>query len=515
MIKKIKKHSLLILIITLSLIGLIIRILFLWKNSAPFTYDQGRDLLDLREMVVLKKLRLIGATTSLHGVFFGPFWYWLAIPFYILTKGNPFSTLIPLLLLSFIMPIIFFLSVKDKYLGLILGIIYIFSNSYFFHSILALNTNPIIFIVPLFLIFLARFYQEEKEIFLWLAAFLMGISFHFEVIVSLLLLPTFLLSVLYFKKLKLVLEKARALIALLIPFLPQAIFELRHNFLQTKTVLNLFTGGETSLTPASGGLAWRFFDRLKIFKGILIGSVGQDSLLTAIFLLIVVSFLILRLFSLKPKETEKYYFTFISLIALLVVFIGFTIYPYALWSWYLGSVDALVLTIIGLGLFFVYKQGRYYKLLSFGLLIVFLFLHISKYFPWPLKQEFNPDPANLKTRLKIVDLIYQDSKEKGMNIFTFAPYVYDYPYQYLIWWRAKSKYNYLPEEYFYLPNQPKYVVAKTEADQLIPSKKAQCTYLIIEPFESQKEWYEQWRANFPEDQKTWTIGVTKVEKLCQ
>ena len=76
-----KTKQLLLLVISLSLIGLVLHFLWLWKHSTAFTYDQGRDLLDLREMYLLGKLRLIGAETSLHGVFYGPFWYWLSFPF--------------------------------------------------------------------------------------------------------------------------------------------------------------------------------------------------------------------------------------------------------------------------------------------------------------------------------------------------------------------------------------------------------------------------------------------------
>jgi hypothetical protein len=101
-----EKHQLLLVIIFLSFLGLLLRVLFIWKNSTAFTYDQARDLLDLREMWLLRKPRLIGAHTSLHGVFYGPFWYWLCFPFYLLTGGHPLTNLISILLIAFSTPLI-------------------------------------------------------------------------------------------------------------------------------------------------------------------------------------------------------------------------------------------------------------------------------------------------------------------------------------------------------------------------------------------------------------------------
>jgi len=503
-----KKHKLLFTIIFLSLIGLILRLLFIWKHSTAFTYDQGRDLLDLREMWLLRKPRLIGANTSLHGVFYGPFWYWFSFPFYLLIGGHPLTSLIPLLLLSWLMPIIFFFLIENKRLGFILALVFIFSNSFFSHSIVALNTNPIIFIIPLILLFLARFYSSEKEIFLWLVMFSMATSFHFEPIIGLFLLPLFLITILIFKKVRLVWKQKRALAAFFIPFIPQIVFEFRHQFLQTNAFLNLITGKGSSLTPASGDLAYRFFDRLRVFQDIWINQSG--GIILAILFLILIALPFYR----RQQEKEIKFLFFLCLLTLAMFFVGFVLYPYALWPWYLSGVDALMLTLIGLGIFFLLNLRKRYFFLSVGILFIFIIINVIRYLPWPLEQGFSPDPANLRTRLKVVDLIYEDTNDKGFKVFTFAPYVYDYPYQYLIWWRAKTKYGYLPEEYTYLPNQPDYVSAKEAADKLIPSKKAECDYLIIEPFESQEKWYWDWRYRFPEARKIWEIGETRVEKLC-
>lgn len=509
-----KKNRLFLLILILSLIGLLLRVLFIWEHSTAFTYDQGRDMLDLREMWLLKKPRLIGANTSLHGVFYGPFWYWLSFPFFLLTGGHPLSTLILLLVFSFLMPFLFFLLVENKHLGFVLSLIYLFSFSFFSHSIVALNTNPMIFLTPLFLLLAAKFCKKEKGIFLSLLFFIVASSFHFEPIIGLFWILTIAVSWFIFGKVSLVWKNKQALVFFLIPFLPQAIFEFRHNFLQTKALWRLLSGGGSSLTPGGGGLVFRFFDRIRIFKEAWLSQSGNNLIMAGLFLILIL-LLISKFTGRKNIKKEEDYFILLCLISLTGVFFGFVIYPYALWPWYLSTVDALILTLIGLGIYFLGSWGKKYIFLSMAILAIFLFFSFRRYFSWPIQKYYSSDPANLRTRLKVVDLVYKEANNQGFKIFTFAPYVYDYPYQYLIWWRGKEKFGYLPEKYYYLLGQPKYVAAKEEADKLIPSKLSECDYLIIEPYESQKEWYFSWRGNFPKSNKVWEIGKTKIEKLCR
>lgn len=61
-----------------------------YRQALYFIFDVGRDVIVLREMSH-GDLKLIGATTGLPGLFLGPLWYYLGLPGYILTQGNPYS----------------------------------------------------------------------------------------------------------------------------------------------------------------------------------------------------------------------------------------------------------------------------------------------------------------------------------------------------------------------------------------------------------------------------------------
>jgi len=479
-----KTKQLLLLVISLSLIGLVLHFLWLWKHSTAFTYDQGRDLLDLREMYLLGKLRLIGAETSLHGVFYGPFWYWLSFPFYLLTGGNPLSTIFVLLGMSFVTPVITFWLIDERKLGLILAIIYIFSYSFFNSSTVALNTNPVIFIVTILVILLSKFIDTNNKKFLYLTMFLSGSLFHFEPLIGLLWIPVFVISIFGFKKVREFLKVKESVLFYGMTFLPQLIFEFKHSFLQTKALFSLLLGHGDSLTKIYDPIS-RLKDLQNIIGGIFVNQADGNIFLSIVLVL-------LFLFGIKKNGNKA--MGIIFLITLIVFLFGFAIYPYALWSWYTSSLDTLILSLVGLGFYYLFIGSKKMKLISVCIFSIFILANMQRYLPWPLEQGFSSDAANLRTRLRVIDLIYNDSNGKGMKIFTFAPYV---------------------EEYAYLTNQTPYAVAKEEADRSIPAKKAECTYLIMEPFESQEKWFWDWRYRFPEAEKTWTVGRTTIDKLCE
>ena len=68
-----------ILAVTLLLIIIfsgIIRYLQVRNYNSPFTYDQARDMLDLRVIAGFHSIQVPGPTTSITGLNLGPFYYY-------------------------------------------------------------------------------------------------------------------------------------------------------------------------------------------------------------------------------------------------------------------------------------------------------------------------------------------------------------------------------------------------------------------------------------------------------
>jgi len=52
--------------------------------------------------------------------------------------------------------------------------------------------------------------------------------------------------------------------------------------------------------------------------------------------------------------------------------------------------------------------------------------------------------AKIKGKIEALDFIYKDSKGKPFNLLVFSPPIYTYPYDYIIWWYGRQKYNFIP-----------------------------------------------------------------------
>src|SRR3989304_7447827 len=95
MIQLIRRNRLLFLIL---LFGLILRA---YHPLSLFQYSHDQDLGGwfVRDVLVSHHFRLVGQETSSHGVFVGPYFYYLQIPFYLLTQMDPLgSVLLPIIL---------------------------------------------------------------------------------------------------------------------------------------------------------------------------------------------------------------------------------------------------------------------------------------------------------------------------------------------------------------------------------------------------------------------------------
>src|SRR5438045_1065325 len=115
-----KNQKYLILAVIL-LIGIVIRFVGIINNSYAFTYDVGRDMLALQQLVYLHKIPLIGFTTGMPGIFYGPWWYYLlSIPFF-LSGGNPQGIAVFMWLTGIATIIVMYFvgkKISDEFLGL-------------------------------------------------------------------------------------------------------------------------------------------------------------------------------------------------------------------------------------------------------------------------------------------------------------------------------------------------------------------------------------------------------------
>lgn len=473
----IKKLNIWILIILF--IGLIFRLYISSENNFIFNMDNARDMVDVREMVVLGKLRLIGQTTAIDGVYYGPLWYYmLSVPF-ILSGGNPYASIL-LEIFMWGLGGYFLLWLTNKFYGklatLAVGCIWVASNFILLGSQYAFNPNPILFLTPVFIFCLWKFMDSGKWIFNIFAWFLAGAFLQFEVAVGLFMPLIIILTLVFSKKFAYFKEKKFYLgpLILFLTLLPQIIFELRHNFFIIKALFTYKSGshGEIGIIPVLRTQAV-----FKSFYNTLLPTFMNFEFFTRAIIAI---FIIISLWLLKTR-TKIDKLTLICLIILFTTLLGLIPLKVDLMRWHLNSV--LIASIILVGFVILYLQkfifGKLVAWLLFIMLFIFTIQNITSYVK--AKQRGDGNNSILNTEISAIDYTYQKAHGSNFKVYVYMPSVIDYPYQYLFWWYGLKKYGYLPEDYAYLPQKPEYIKQKEKLNIGKKPESSGLVFLIKEP----------------------------------
>ncbi|MBU2577796.1 glycosyltransferase family 39 protein, partial [Patescibacteria group bacterium] len=243
-----------------------------------FTYDQARDALFVKRMIVDRQWRLLGTQTSLPGMYLPPFYFYTIAPVLWLFKLNPagidiYSAFIGVLTV----PLAFY--VANKLFGRPAGV---FSAGLFAVSPIvveltrrAWNCNTMPFYILLAFYFVYRYFKEKRLKDYLLAFVFYGycLSLHFG---AWTLMPLFVFIWAYSLTKKGQIKFKNSLLAILILFFfvsPLLIFELRHNFfLFSQAKMFFFDGGY--IGPAAGNFFESFVSSLlSIFTIIVSGKI--------------------------------------------------------------------------------------------------------------------------------------------------------------------------------------------------------------------------------------------------
>lgn len=407
--------------------------------------DNARDMVYVREIVELKKLTLIGPTSAIEGFFNGPFWYYLlAIP-YILSGGNPYGAILMEIVLWAIGG--FFLLKLARLFGtlsmIVLGSVWVASDYVVLTNLYAFNPNPVILLTPLFIYLLYRYLQSNKLIFSALIFLLGGLFFNFEMNFGVFIPLIVLVTLLFAKKVHYLKSKNFWIGSLLfiICLLPQVAFDLRHDFLMTKSVINYLSQGQQTYD-----FALRLQTVTTNFYNVSSATLMNHKILTLIILALFIPML-LRFFKTKDKNP-------IALICLSLIFVPFILYlfiPVTVNPWHLGASAAAFILLIG----FLLNKTKFGILFEF-LIIFFALSNIFKFITYDFGKPSN-DPSLFKNETAAIDYVYKKADGRNFKVYTYLPSVYDYPYQYLFPWYGKKNYGYIPREYVYSPGKPQYI----------------------------------------------------------
>jgi len=471
-----KKRIFFIAFILILILGFGLRAQEMISRNFLFLLDQGRDMMAVKGILYDNHPTLIGPSTSLRGIFQGPLWYYLLAFSTGIFGGDPWGGIALMVGISVLVLLIVYFWTKKLFgekAALITLFLFAVSPEAVAAATYAWNPHPMWLLVVIYIFsFYSVIYKTNRfNIILWPV---IGLMFHFQTALAVFILLASIIYVLIFER-KIFLNRNFAIgIGLFfLTFLPQILFDTRHDFLMTRSALSFFAGSERGLFvdgEKSGylGLIKSHMDSLYgNFRSAFIND-GFAKYISNLFVILILSSILL----LKNKanvflKKESEFILFVAKFLLIIILLTFA-YPFPLRYWFLTGFQSFYLILLGLLLskFLTDRLGRVFVILLFTILIFYSWQKIDLLY-------FNPPndggAEKIKGKLSAIDYIYKDSKDKSYGLLIFTPAVYTYAYDYLIFWYGKKQYGYEPYR-----------------------DKKGTFYLLIEPDHSKRWSYKGW-----------------------
>ncbi len=483
--KIVKSPFFVFLIIFLALIA---RIALVIEGVIPFTFDHAKDSLAILHIGKTLSPSLIGPWTSIPGIYFGPGWYYLLLPAYVIGGYHPLSAIMVMILILLIQ-----VYLAAKYLNIWSALIIAFAPVWFIVSTSAWNPFPMTLITLTLMILLLRV-RRSREI-LSKQAFLMGfvvsMGFHFSSAYAV-LLPLIILFLIISWKIKLRIKPVLfGFMGGLIPFLPQIVFELRNNFVQTQAILNYFSTTQEVGLPllekipnvievTVGELPLAFMPEI---RGI--SAQVNKFFQLLLYLTILVTFIHKKLWRNKKIQDGLILVAgFIGIPMLSYFFLHFNV-------WYLYGMMPIAVYLVSL---IIKRMNPYFKIFwAISLIICALSFPIN--FHLSNKQELIKNRQMLPIKQLAISTIRDIADGRPFSSYHYVPDIYDFSYQYLyIVDGLKGKQ--MPQEFAYEPNVTEYVVQKQDLLSLLSPQnsepeESELVFFIVEDPENE-DFLNQW-----------------------
>lgn len=495
------------LILIILILGITYKLIMTANGNFLFNMDNARDLVDVREMVVLQKFRLIGPTSAIEGLFNGPSWYYLlGLPF-ILGGGDPYSTIILQIILwaiggFFLLKLV---SIWSKWLILPIGFVFIASDYINLATSYAFNPNPVTLLTPFSVYLLYKYLETKRFVYIASAFFLGGLFFNFEMNFGV-FIPLIIFIATLITRRSLLKSKNFWLGSLffILCLLPQIFFELRHNFFMTSSVINYLRNSPDGVNNLFFRFQSLFESFLSVFSATLMNHRG--------FTLIILLFLIPLIIS-NFKRKQKDLLVLISGMYIAIPFIFYLFLPISVNPWHLGAEAVALIILMGFLIKTLWELKFSGKIVSIVIVIMLMIYSFSNIGNFLFRDRFgeNLDPSLYKNEIAAIDYVYKYANGQNFKVYTYLPSVYDYPYQYLFWWYGQKKYGYIPGEYRYAPNKPAYIPSQDKFEGRKDNFSG-LVFLIKEPnrgFNYKSGWEADYR--FMELIKSDKLGVIELE----
>ena len=444
--------------ILITIILLVAAFLRLYRIADYMTFlgDEGRDVLVVYN-ILHGHLTLLGPTASVGGFFLGPIYYYFMAPFLWIFNYNPVG---PAVMVAIIGILTVFLIYKvgselfNKKVGLIASLFYAISPLVIAYSRSSWNPNPLPFFSLLTLYVVFKAVTKNKTLLFLVTGFLLGIALQLHYLATFLgvIVAVYIFATRIFFRINIVKALKRlaedyisVFIGFLIGWSPFLAFEVRHGFLDFKSIFNFIlhsgdTGGNGNFFFIVSDVFFRLFGRLTMAFPPSEQFFWFPKSVVSVWYWFVLALgvlssaiIIYKLFkSLKNKDSS---FNIYSLFFLWLFFgvLLFGFYKKSIYDYYFTFMFPLPFFLLANLLVFGYKvKNKVSKILKPAVVIVILIIAGLNLQGVPFRYEPNRQLNQMKT---IADFVMTKTDAKPFNFALVSGGNSDYAYRYFftIW----------------------------------------------------------------------------------
>ena len=401
---KIKKEILVLLAV--FLLGAFLRV-YRMDELAVFLADQASDSTKVYN-ITHGDFTLLGPITSVGGFYNGPIVYYLMAPFFFLMKNQPLSGTVFQTTLSLLtIPLLFLIGkkIKNETVGLLASFFFAISPLMVEYSRAAFNSYPAIFFSTFILYLFVTLNERFPRVRYTLLGLCIGwiIQMHYFTVVFLTVAAVY--PWLSSKKIQKIPYFILVGIGFFIGISPFLLFELRHDFLNIKLMMQYFNSSPIQEKNLLHGLIiWP-----KIVGHILFGN----NIILGILGVIALPLYLYSILKTRPVLIKK--LIPIGLLFVFVVLLGI-LYSRYMQLHYVISVHTAFFLLFALTVYYAFKKNI---LLITGFGICLLLLNMQA---WNLQlaKHYDQDGLNIKDFQLAAEIITKDSPKKSFNVAMHA-----------------------------------------------------------------------------------------------
>ncbi len=432
----------LLVLLSIGILGLGLRLLFLPQGGLTFGYDQARDAYSALE-IAHGHIKIQGPSASTPGLFHGVAYYYLLAPIYGIFNGSPYAAGVWIAIVNILTIIPIYLLGKllfNSKVGILASLLFAISFDAVQYALWLSNPTPAIFSGAIFYLGLAMYIFDKKKLLgLILAAVGLGFSTQFEIFLGYLFAPLVIALAIYKIKPKLN-EIAYFFGTYLIVVSSMILAYLKFGFTFLSGFATLFGGGADpfgnwrEFAPTMELYLNRFVEYF--YRGLLPFNVG----FAGVIAFLIVGTLILWVKN-NHSSSKQIKFLLIMLFShgLLIPFGGNST-PFIN-----VGLEIIVMIIVAVFMYQLYKKNKIWVGLLFALIFISCASAIFKYNPQGQTIFAVQRGLTLQNELAAIDYTYKSAYGESFSINTItSPLWINTVWSYLYEWHGKNSFGYTP-----------------------------------------------------------------------